>query len=100
LIATTATLAGAVNQTTFVPTVTFTVTITPGSGQVAPNGTVTLEVGNTILGTAPVHVVNGVATATFTVQFFAPGDFNFTAVYSGTTQFVGSFSHSVTVHVS
>jgi 2-keto-4-pentenoate hydratase len=67
---------------------------------VAANGTVTLEVGNTILGTANVRVVNAAATATFTVEFFGSGDFNFTAVYSGTNQFLGSFSNSMAVHFS
>jgi hypothetical protein len=100
LIATTATLTGTVDPNAFVPTVTFTVTLAPGSGQVAPSGTVTLEVGNTILGTANVRVVNGVATATFTVEFFGTGDFDFTAVYSGSSQFVGSVSNTVTVQVS
>jgi Bacterial Ig-like domain (group 3) len=100
LTATAATLRGTVNPNTFVPTVTFTVTITPASGQVAPDGTITVLVGNAVLGAARVQVVNGVATATFTVAFFAPGDFTFTAVYSGSSQFLGSFSNTVTVHVT
>jgi hypothetical protein len=99
LFGTTARLSGTVNANAFFPTVTFTVTITPGSGQVAPTGTVYLEVGNTILAASNVAVVNGVATATFTVEFFGTGDFNFTAVYSGTNQFLGSVSNTVTVQV-
>jgi hypothetical protein len=100
LTTTTTTLKGTVVANAFVPTVSFTVTITPASGQVAPNGTITVLVGNTVLGTASVRVVNGVATATFSVEFFAPGDFTFTAVYSGSSQFLGSFSNTVTVRVT
>jgi hypothetical protein len=100
LTTTATTLRGTVNPNPFVPTVTFTVTIAPGSCQVAPNGIVTVLVSNTVLGTTNVHVVNGVTTATFTVAFFAPGDYTFTAVYSGSAQFQGSFSNAVTVHVS
>jgi hypothetical protein len=100
LTATTATLTGTVDPNAFFPTVTFTVTLTPAGGQVPPNGTVTLEVNNTILGVANVQVVNGVATATFTVQFFGTGDFNFSAVYSGSGQFVGSTSNPVDVQVT
>jgi hypothetical protein len=100
LTATTAKLTGAVVPNTFFPTVTFTITITPGSGQVAPNGTVTLLVGNQLLAATSVQTVNGVTTATFTVEFFAPGDYTFTAIYSGSTQFVGSTSNTVTVTVT
>jgi hypothetical protein len=99
LTATSARLTGTVNPNTFFPTVTFTVTISAGSGQVAPDGTVTLLFGNQLLAQAQVQTVNGVTTATFTVEFFGTGDFTFSAVYSGSTQFVGSSSNSVTVRV-
>jgi hypothetical protein len=44
-------------------------------------------------------VVNGVAEATFTVEFFARGSFSFTAQYLGSSQFEGSTSNAVTVNV-
>ena len=52
-----------------------------------------------ILGTAKVRVVNGVATATFTIGFFGSGNFSFSAQYLGSTQFQGSTSNIVTVTV-
>jgi hypothetical protein len=53
-----------------------------------------------LLPTTSVQTVNGVTMAAFTVEFFAPGDYTFTAVYSGSTQFVGSTSNTVTVTVT
>jgi hypothetical protein len=100
LTATHTTLRGVVDPNAFFPTVTFTVTISTASGTIAPNGSVILEVGDQLLASSTVHVVNGVATATFTVEFMETGAFTFTAAYSGTAQFVGSFSNTVTVEVS
>jgi hypothetical protein len=102
LIATTTTLsAGPVHSGTRFrpPTVTLTVTITPASGTVAPAGIVELVYQGRVLGAARVTVVNGVATATFTVGFFGHGNFTFTAEYLGNTQFQGSSSNSETVSV-
>jgi hypothetical protein len=101
LIGTTTTLRGHVNpQSPFSPpTVTFTVVINPASGTVAPGGTVNLLVNGRVLGSAPVHVVNGVAEATFTVEFFGTGRFTFNAQYLGSSQFQGSTSNGVTVNV-
>lgn len=102
-IATTTKLtAGPVNRQsrTHPPTVTLTVTITPASGSVAPDGTVQLLYNGSVLGTGTVRVVNGVATVTFTVEFFATGSFTFGAKYLGSTQFQGSSSNSVTVFIT
>jgi hypothetical protein len=102
LIGTTTTLQGRVNprRPFSPPTVTLTVTVNPASGAVEPDGTVNLLVNGRVLGSATVHVVNGVAQATFTVAFFGRGSFNFSAQYLGTTQFQGSTSNAVTVNVS
>ena len=81
------------------PTVTFTVIISPASGGVEPGGTVNLLVNGRVLGGATVQVVNGVAEATFTVEFFARGSFTFTADYLGSSLFQGSTSNAVTVNV-
>jgi hypothetical protein len=79
------------------PLVTFTVTITPTSGSVQPGDTVQLEYDGYIIGSSAVKVVNGVATATFTVQFSAAGSYTFEALYSGSDSFLGGFTNSVTV---
>jgi hypothetical protein len=101
LIGTTTTLQGRVNPRRLFspPTVTFTVIISPSSGTVAPGGTVNLLVDGSVLGSATVQMVNGVAEATFTVAFFGPGTFTFTAQYLGSSQFQGSTSNTVTVNV-
>jgi hypothetical protein len=102
LVGTTTTLsAGPVHTGTRfrLPIVTLTVTITPTSGTVAPGGIVELVYQGRVLGAARVTVVNGVATATFTVSFLGHGNFTFTADYLGSSQFQGSSSNSVTVSV-
>jgi hypothetical protein len=101
LISTTTTLQGRVNprSPSSPPTVTFTVVISPASGTVEPGGTVDLLVNGRVLGGATVQVVNGVAEATFTVAFFGPGSFTFSAQYLGSSQFQGSTSNAVTVNV-
>ena len=101
LIGTTTTLSGRVNPTSWFspPTVTFTVVINPASGAVPPGGTVDLLVNGSVLGSATVQDVNGVAEATFTVEFFGTGSFTFTADYLGSSLFQGSASNAVTVNV-
>ncbi len=101
LVGTTTTLQAQVNpQSPFSPpTVTFTAIINPASGAVAPGGTVNLVVNGRVLGSATVRVVNGVAEATFTVEFFGPGRFTFSAQYLGSSAFQGSTSNAVTVNV-
>jgi hypothetical protein len=79
--------------------VTFTAVISPASGSVPPGGTVDLIVNGRVLGSATVQVVNGVAEATFTVEFFGTGQFTFSAQYLGSSAFQGSTSNGVTVDV-
>ena len=102
LIGTTTTLQAHVNrQSPFSPpTVTFTAVINPASGAAAPGGPVYLLVNGRVLGSATVRVVNGVAEATFTVAFFGPGQFTFSAQYLGSSGFQGSASNAVTVIAS
>jgi hypothetical protein len=101
LIGTTTTLSGHANPRSpfSPPTVTFTVVIDPSSGTVPPSGTVNVLVNGRVLGSATVQVVNGVAEATFTVEFFSRGSFTFTTQYLGSPQFAGSSSNAVTVNV-
>jgi hypothetical protein len=99
-VGTTTSLHYSVGRTWFgLPTVTLTVTVAPGSGLVAPDGTVALVEGGRVLAKAKVHLVNGVAEASFSVVFFAPGSFTFDAVYLGNGQFQGSTSNSLTFNV-
>jgi hypothetical protein len=81
------------------PTVTLTIVVTPGSGSVAPDGSIDLIYNGQVLGSGTLHVVNGVDVVTFNVQFFAHGSYTFTAHYRGSTSFAGSTSSSVTVNV-
>jgi hypothetical protein len=99
-VATTTTLtAGPVFSRFGLPMVNLTVTIQPGSGTAIPGGTVELIYNGRVLGTAQVRVVNGVATATFTVEFFGSGSFTFSAAYLGSGAFQPSSSNAVTVNV-
>jgi hypothetical protein len=61
---------------------------------------VDLLVNGSVLGSANIQVINGVAKATFTVEFFGPGQFTFSAQYLGSSVFQGSASNAVTVNVS
>jgi hypothetical protein len=101
LISTTTTLTARVNppSASSPPSVTFTAIINPASGSVPPGGLVDVIVNGTLLGKATVQVVNGVAEARFTVEFFGPGTFTFTTRFEGTSQFQGSTSNAVTVNV-
>jgi hypothetical protein len=96
---TTTLTAGPVNYYWWFATTTLTVTVNPASGSAVPGGFVALVYNGTVLGTARVHMVNGVATATFNLLFFANGDYTFTAQYLGSGSFQGSTSSPVTVTV-
>jgi hypothetical protein len=92
--------AGPVHYSRFrFPTVTLTVRVSPASGTVQPGGLVDLVYDGQVLGTGRLRVVNGVATVSFTVQFFYSGSYTFTTQYEGSTSFQGSASNSVTVNV-
>jgi hypothetical protein len=67
--------------------VTLTINVTPASGTVLPDGTVELIYNGSVLGTAAIQVVNGVATAQFLVQFPGSGNYTFSAQYTGSTNF-------------
>ena len=78
---------------------TLTVQITPAAGATLPTGTVELFYGGSVLGTATIKIVNGVAMAQFTVQYNANGNYTFSAQYMGTSSFQRSTSNAVTVAV-
>ena len=98
--ATTTTLtAGRVSYHGWYATARLTVTIRSASGSVPAGGTVELFYNGQVLGTATVQVVNGVATATFNLTFYANGNYTFAAQYMGTSQYQGSTSNAATVVV-
>jgi D-aminopeptidase len=76
--------------------VTFTATL---DGQGTPTGSVTFEDGTTVLGSAPLTVVNGLAQATFTTSALTAGNHDITAVYDGDDTFAGT-SASLTQLIS
>jgi hypothetical protein len=80
-------------------TTILTVTITPASGTTLPTGTVQLVYNGGVIGTATIHIVNGVAIARFYVTFYENGSYTFSINYLGTAKFGKSVSKSVTVSV-
>jgi hypothetical protein len=99
-VATTTTLsAGPVYYYGYYALETLTVVIAPSSGTVPPTGTVDLFYGGSVLATATVQIVNGVATAQFNIEYFANGAYSFSAQYLGSSSFQGSTSNTVTVMV-
>jgi hypothetical protein len=96
---TTTMTAGPVNYYGFFATASLTVTVSATSGSALPSGIVELVYNGQVLGTARIHVHNGVATATFNLLFFANGNYTFTAQYLGSSSFQGSSSSAVTVTV-
>jgi len=93
--ATTTTLTSAPNPSTFGQSVTFTATVTSGSG--VPTGTVTFKDGTATLGTG---ALDGTGHATFTSSTLSVASHSITAVYGGSTSFNGSTSSAVTQTVN
>ena len=79
---------------------TLTVQVFPPPGStVLPTGTIDLYYAGSVLGTATIQIVNGIATAQFIIQFNANGIYTFSAQYMGSSSFQGSTSNAVTVIV-
>jgi hypothetical protein len=87
---TTTTVASSLNPSTYGQAVTFTATITPQYGGQA-SGTVTFKDGSTTLGSAAVSS----NAASLTTSSLAAGTHSITAVYSGTSNFTGSTSNTL-----
>ena len=84
-----------------VPTVTFVATVAAESGTALPTGTVVILDGDTVLGTAQIEDVNGVAEVVFTVTFPpVPGVYDISVVYLGTGAFATSTSKTIIVTVN
>lgn len=100
-VVTVTSLTGTVNPFSRIPTVTFTATVTAESGSALPTGMVEILDGNTVLGTAQIEDIGGVAEVIFTVEFpAAPGVFNISIDYLGNSSFESSTSNTITVTVT
>jgi sugar lactone lactonase YvrE len=97
-IATNTALQASTSSPAYGAPVTFTATVTPVSGTVAPTGTVTLMDGATALATG--LTLNGSGVASYSTSTLAAGMHSITAVYSGDTGDSASTSPSVTVTVA
>jgi Bacterial Ig-like domain (group 3)/FG-GAP-like repeat len=97
LISTTTALQASSTTVTAGQSVTFTATVTPGSGASAPTGTVNFLDGTTVVGSG---TLNGSGVATFPTATLAPGAHSISAVYQGDLNFAGSASSVVQVQVN
>jgi hypothetical protein len=61
-----------------------TITVAPPTGGVTPTGTVTIDDGSTVLGTA---TLNGSGVATFTVSTLAVGSHTINVTYNGDSNY-------------
>jgi hypothetical protein len=95
-VATTTTLVSAVNPHSRQPSVTVTAIVSPA----VPLGSkIELTSGGTVLATGVVQEVNGVDEVIFSVKFYGPGTYTFTAVYLGSGSYQSSTSKPVTITV-
>ena len=95
-IATNASVTSSLNPSTYGQAVTFTATITPSSGTIAPTGIVIFKDGSTSLEAKTLR--NG--QAAFTIARLSGGAHSITAVYVGNTNFTGSTSPALTQTVN
>jgi hypothetical protein len=96
---TTSTLTGSVVPNSPIPAVSFVDTITVAPGASIPTGTAKVMVNGRVIGTVSIQVVNGVAEAVFTIDFYYRGNYNVTVVYPGDSGHQGSTSNTLTVSV-
>jgi hypothetical protein len=100
-VATVTSLTAAVDPFSRVPTVTFVATVKGTSGKALPTGLVEVMDGNTLLGTAEIQDINGVAEVVFTVTFPpTPGVYTISVLFPGSTGLQGSTSNTITVTVT
>ena len=98
---TTTTLSGGpISYSRRLATQTVTIQVFPPPGSTTqPTGTVQLIYNGTVLGTATLQIINGVATAKFNIQYSANGNYTFSAVYMGSSTYQGSTSSPLAVSV-
>ncbi len=80
-------------------TVNLTITVTPASGTVLPGGSIRIFANGQLLGTATLHVVNGVETATVTLYVYQSGTYNISTGYLANSSFGASMSKTVPITV-
>jgi hypothetical protein len=97
IVATTTALQSSANAVVTGNFVTFTATVTPASGSIAPTGTVSFSDGTTALGAV---ALNSSGVATLMVNSLALGAHSITAAYGGDTYDTASTSPAVSVTVS
>ncbi len=101
LVATTCTVSGSPNPSTYGQSVTFTATVTASSGSTTPTGTVTFTDGGTTLGSGTLSGSGASATTTYGTSALPAGSQTITATYSGDANFntnSGSTSPAQTVN--
>jgi Peptidase A4 family/Bacterial Ig-like domain (group 3) len=97
---TVSTLTAVAEPRSWVPTVEFVDTISAVSGSALPTGTVDILSGNTIIGTARIVDVNGVAEVMFDVSFNEIGVYDISVYYPGSGSFGSSTSDTIVVTVT
>jgi len=97
VVPTTTALTASATQITPGQPVSLTAVVTPGSGSVAPQGSVSFFLGQTQIGTSLLN--NGVATLVESSSL-TPGSYQVTAVYAGNTQDSASSSNPISLIVA
>ncbi len=96
-VATTTTLRSSASQLTAGQSFSLSATVAASSGSGTPSGTVSVYLGQTNIGTAP--LAGGVATLSATGSF-SPGTYNLTASYAGSSGYDASNSPPVTITIA
>ncbi|MFT4112954.1 CotH kinase family protein [Silvibacterium sp.] len=94
LISTTTALANSASITDAAAPATFTVSVVANSGTTIPSGTVSLNVGGTLIASA---TLSAAGTATFSPSTLPGGVSTLQAIFSGNSTFATSTSNTVTV---
>jgi hypothetical protein len=90
LPATTTTVGSSLNPSTVGQMVTFTAVVSPGPAKGTPVGTVTFTIDGHAEPPAPLHKVNGIDEASFSIGTLTAGNHTVSASYSGDSSFAGS----------
>jgi len=94
LSSSTTVVTSSLNPSTYGTSVTFTATVTPGTGTVAPTGKVNFVDGATVIGTGT--LAGNPGAATFTTSALIAGSHTITAAYAGDQNFGPSTSLPIT----
>jgi hypothetical protein len=75
------------------------ITVTPASGTALPGGSIQIFANGRLLGSATLHIVNGVETASVTLYVYQSGIYNISAGYAGSSSFASSTSNTLPITV-